>query len=80
MREQRIIVTEDSDFSDLVYAFLNPAPPAIIYMRCEPEEQLEMNMRVIEILDSPRLDRHMVVIRRTGTRYRPLPEKSNDHG
>ncbi|CAA9535262.1 MAG: hypothetical protein AVDCRST_MAG91-3323 [uncultured Sphingomonadaceae bacterium] len=80
VRDQRVIVTEDSDFSDLVYAFSEPVPPAIIYIRCEPEEQLEMNVRVIDVLDSPKLLRHMVVIRRTGIRYRPFPEKSNENG
>jgi len=71
--EARILVTQDSDFSDLVFACSAPSPPAILYIRCEPEDQPAMAGRVLEILDFARLNGHMVVIRRSSTRYRPLP-------
>jgi len=73
VQEERIIVTQDSDFSDLIYAWGMPPPPAIIYIRCEPEAQPAMAGRVIETLASGRLDRHMAVIRPSSSRYRPLP-------
>ena len=41
--EERIVVSQDSDFSELIYAFGKPAPPAVFYIRCEPEQQLDMN-------------------------------------
>jgi predicted nuclease of predicted toxin-antitoxin system len=73
VREERIVITQDSDFSDLIYAWGVPPPPAIIYIRCEPEEQPAMSARVIETLASGRLHRHMAVIRPSSSRYRPLP-------
>jgi predicted nuclease of predicted toxin-antitoxin system len=79
VREDLIVVTEDSDFSDLVYAQGAPPPPAIIYIRCEPASQPAMVERVLETLASGRLDSHMAVIRPASSRYRPLPvSPSND--
>jgi predicted nuclease of predicted toxin-antitoxin system len=79
VREERIIITEDSDFSDLIYASGMPPPPAIIYIRCEPELQPTMAGRVIDTLASGRLDRHMAVIRPSSSRYRPLPRESDSN-
>ncbi|MEA3018198.1 MAG: hypothetical protein QOI38_2920 [Sphingomonadales bacterium] len=79
VREERIIVTEDSDFSDLIYALGMPPPPAIIYIRCEPEKQPAMARRVIDTLASGRLNRHMAVIRPSSSRYRPLPPESDSN-
>lgn len=80
VQEQRILVTEDRDFSDLVYAHAAPAPPAILYLRCEPEDQPMMADRVLASLDTDKLQGHMVVIRPGSTRYRPLPGTSKDNG
>ena len=77
VREGRFIVTEDRDFSDLIYAHGVPPPPGIIYIRCEPAAQPTMAARVLETLASGRLDRHMAVIRPSSTRYRPLPKESS---
>lgn len=76
VEDERIIITEDSDFSDLIYALGMSSPLAIIYIRCEPEVQPVMAARVLDTLASGRLDRHMAVIRASSTRYRPLPGKS----
>jgi predicted nuclease of predicted toxin-antitoxin system len=77
VREDWIIVTEDSDFSDLVYAQGAPPPAAIIYIRCEPAAQPSMVGRILETLASGRLERHMAVVRPANSRYRPLPEVSS---
>jgi predicted nuclease of predicted toxin-antitoxin system len=76
--EQRIVVTQDSDFTDLVYAFGKPAPPSMLYIRCEPEQLPSMVGRVLETLDSGRFDDHMSVIRPDDTRYRPLPRENKN--
>ena len=78
--EGRIIVSQDSDFSELIYFHGKAAPPAVLYIRCEPEQQLEMNGRVLEVLETAGFDGHMVVIEPANTRYRPLPGKLNDNG
>lgn len=79
-RDKLIIVSEDSDFSDLVYAFGEPAPPAIIYVRCEPQHQRELANHILATIASGRLDNHMAVIRPGSTRYRPLPGKKSSNG
>jgi predicted nuclease of predicted toxin-antitoxin system len=35
---QRIVITQDSDFTDLVYAFGKPAPPSILYHSLRAEQ------------------------------------------
>ena len=77
--EERIIVTQDSDFSDLIYAFGEPPPPAIIYLRCEPEDEVDLAARVLEVLASDLVNAHMAVITAKATRFRPLPDKSNEN-
>ena len=78
--EKRIIITQDSDFGDLIYAFGKAAPPAVLYLRCEPEQLPAMVDRVLETLDSERFDGHMSVIRPGDTRYRPLPFREEQNG
>lgn len=76
----RIIVSQDSDFSELIYFHGKPAPPAVLYIRCEPEQQIEMNVRVLQVLETAGFDGHMVVIEPENTRYRPLPGKLDHNG
>ena len=77
--QRMIVVTEDSDFSDLVYAHSLPSPPAIIYIRCDPAEQANMAERIIEVVAAGRLMGHMAVIKRSTVRYRPLPNSGVDN-
>ena len=74
--EERVLVTQDSDFSDLIFARSAPPPPAILYLQCAPQDQPKMAGRVIETLETDRVDGHIVVIRPASTRYRPLPGMS----
>lgn len=78
--EERIIVTQDGDFTDLIYALAATPPPSIIYVRCEPADDVNIPERVVEILDSPYLNGHMAVIKPGNTRFRPFPNASNDNG
>ncbi len=79
IREDRILVTEDRDFSDLVYRDGHNPPRAILYLRYGPADQPDMADRVKLVLVNTVIDGHMVVIQRTSVRHRPLPE-SNDNG
>lgn len=76
VREERVLVTEDRDFSDLIFAHGAKAPPAIIYIRCEPTDQQEMIPRVIALLDFEPVLNNMIVLRPASTRYRPFPGKT----
>jgi predicted nuclease of predicted toxin-antitoxin system len=71
--EDRILVTADRDFSDLVFRQGASAPRSILYMRCEPEEQPLMADRILLVLENLRVEGHMVVIRHASFRLRPFP-------
>ena len=80
VREKRIIVTEDRDFSDLIYRDGASPPSAVLYLRFDPTIQPDMVERVLLVLENTTIDGYMVVIQRTSVRYRPLPGKTNDNG
>jgi predicted nuclease of predicted toxin-antitoxin system len=79
VRESRIIVTEDSDFTDLIFSFGHRAPPSLIYIRREPETQRSFVDRILEVMLSERLRDHIVVLTPAATRYRPFPTTDEDH-
>jgi len=79
-RDAAVLVTQDSDFSDLVYVDACAAPPAILYLRCDPQDQVDLIPKVLDI-HADRLIGNMVVVGRRGSvRLRPLPQASEDHG
>ena len=78
--EARTIITEDRDFSDLVFRHGEPAPPCILYLRCKPAEQPRMAERVLLVLANVTLQGHMVVIRPASFRLRPFPKREEDNG
>lgn len=80
VEEGRTIITQDSDFTDLIFAFSAAPPPALIYLRCDPMDQHEMVMRILEILESDMLNGHIAVLTPSTTRFRPFPPTGNDNG
>jgi predicted nuclease of predicted toxin-antitoxin system len=78
--EGRVMVTQDSDYTELVFALGCEAPPAMIYIRCSPAQQPQMADRVLQTITSPQLEGHIAVITPTNTRFRALPKVANDHG
>lgn len=78
--DELIIITQDSDFTDLIYAFGHVAPSVILYLRCEPEVLPYMVERVLQTLEKDRFLGHMAVIRPADIRYRLLPRKSDQNG
>jgi predicted nuclease of predicted toxin-antitoxin system len=73
VNEKRIVITEDSDFTDLIFSFEVPAPPSLIYIRREDEPQQNFLPRINEIISTARLKDHIVVLTPANTRYRPFP-------
>ncbi|WP_419808851.1 DUF5615 family PIN-like protein [Sphingomonas sp.] len=79
VRENRVLITEDRDFSDLIYRDASEAPPGVIYIRCGPADLPTMADRLILVLANTNVVGHMVVIQRTSVRHRSLPgKKAND--
>jgi len=76
----RVLVTCDSDFGELVFLEGQKPPPAIIYIRFEPEDVADIVPRLLPLLDFTMLRGHMTVIGDRRDRRTPFPTKSNDHG
>jgi predicted nuclease of predicted toxin-antitoxin system len=77
LNENRIIITEDSDFTALIFTGASQPPPGLIYIRCEPEDQLEMADRVLEVLEMPSMMGHVATLTKTNVRFRALPDQAS---
>jgi predicted nuclease of predicted toxin-antitoxin system len=78
--ENWVIISEDGDFTDLIFSFGTAPPVSLIFVRRETESQSSFANRVIEIAADERLIGNVVVLTPTLTRYRPFPktDKEND--
>jgi predicted nuclease of predicted toxin-antitoxin system len=74
--EGRILITGDRDFGSLVFQHDARPPPAIIYIRFEPDEVADVVPRLMPLLDDPELKGHLTVVGHENTRRRPFPAKS----
>jgi predicted nuclease of predicted toxin-antitoxin system len=71
--EARILITEDRDFSDLIFRRGAAAPSSVLYLRCQPDEQPLLADRILLVLQNVGMEGHMVVVRPAGFRLRPFP-------
>lgn len=74
--EDRIIITFDKDFGELIFKHLLPSPPGIIYLRFEPYYPTEAGEIILTLLKTAQINfsGRFTVIRRDGhIRQRPLP-------
>ena len=76
----RVLVTEDSDSSDLIFAHDHSPPPSLIYIRCEPFEQAEVARTIMEIPEGRSIDGHVVVVTASQVRIRPFPKGTSHNG
>ena len=76
--EQRIILTFDRDYGELIYRRRLPTPAGVAYFRFAPITPEEPAERFIELLDVDHitLDGQFTVIGRDWIRQRPLPQKT----
>jgi predicted nuclease of predicted toxin-antitoxin system len=75
----RILVTYDRDFGELVFARSRELPPAVVYIRYEPQDVSDTVARLLPLLDFNLLKGHMTVIDARRTRSTPFPAGSNDN-
>jgi predicted nuclease of predicted toxin-antitoxin system len=79
VREDRILVSYDSDFTDLIYRDGMAPPPAVLYIRFEPPDLGPLALRIVDLVRNELLLGHMVVIGPVETRTRPFPgRETND--
>jgi predicted nuclease of predicted toxin-antitoxin system len=76
--ENRILVTCDRDFGELVFGRGAEPPPAIIYVRFEPDDVSEIIPRLLAVLEPEALRDHLTVIGDKIDRRRPFPRTTND--
>jgi predicted nuclease of predicted toxin-antitoxin system len=76
---QRILVSFDADFGDLVYQRGMPAPPAIIYLRMHPIDAAIASEMVTQAL-AETVAGQFVVCTRQGRRSRALPKPAAGSG
>ena len=74
--DERVLVTCDRDFGELVFKHCAPAPPGIIYIRFEPDDVAEIVPRLLAVLDFDALNGHMTVIGDRVVRRTVFPVKS----
>lgn len=79
-RENRVLVTFDSDFSRMIFHELQPPPPGVVHMRGRSEEarlvsELFLTMFRDDLID---LDHRFIVIGSNGD-VRSLSLESNDN-
>lgn len=75
--ENRVLISEDSDFTELIFAHGFEPPPALIYIRCEPFEQDVIAQSLIEVLEDTRLLGHVAVVTAKQVRFRAFPKESD---
>ncbi len=73
-REQRIIVTFDRDYGELLYRRRLPAPPGILYLRFAPLTPEDAGEYLLRLLNNSSivLDGHFTVADRSQLRQRSL--------
>ena len=73
--EQRIILTFDRDYGELLYRLRLPPPPGLAYFRLDPLSPIEPAEILLRLLAAPNvaLEGKFTVIERPTIRQRPLP-------
>jgi predicted nuclease of predicted toxin-antitoxin system len=70
--DQRILITHDSDFTDLIFDRGAESPPAVIYIRAGDAEAI-IAERILALVREDDLIGNIFVIGARVTRRRPLP-------
>ena len=76
---ERILITYDRDFSELVFSQAAETPPAIIYLRYRARDVEDVIKRLLAVLDFEAMVDHMTVIDERRVRRTPFPSGSNDN-
>jgi predicted nuclease of predicted toxin-antitoxin system len=75
VNEQRIILTFDRDYGELIYRFRLPAPKGVIYLRFRPHSPEEPASLLLNLLQTEELqfEGRFTIVERDKIRQRPLP-------
>jgi predicted nuclease of predicted toxin-antitoxin system len=78
VREERVLVSYDSDFTDLIFRDRRPAPPAVLYIRYEATDIAVLAARIVKLVRGGSIDHCIVVIGPYETRTRPFPGREEN--
>jgi predicted nuclease of predicted toxin-antitoxin system len=73
--EERIVLTFDRDYGELIYRLGMPSPAGVVYFRyapLTPEEPAQDLLRLLN-MEGVSLEGRFTVVERTQVRQRPLP-------
>ena len=74
--QDRVLVTFDRDYGELIFAREAPVPPAVIYLRLASYRPEEPGHLLIEMLESSsQFHGYFVVVEKDVWRKRPLPQR-----
>ena len=79
VRDGRILITYDRDFSEFIFAANSDSPPAIIYIRYRPRDVINAIARLMTILEPQFLHGKLTVIDSIRVRQSPFPAGQNDN-
>jgi predicted nuclease of predicted toxin-antitoxin system len=73
--EQRVILTFDRDYGELIYRFRLPAPEGVIYLRFRPHTPEEPAAILLNLFQTDRLqiEGWFTILERDRIRQHPLP-------
>ncbi len=77
-REDRVILTFDRDYGELVYLRRLPIPSGVLYLRFDPITPQEPGERLLALITTTEitLQGQFTVLERDRVRHRPLPEST----
>ncbi|UZK65680.1 DUF5615 family PIN-like protein [Sphingomonas sp. M1-B02] len=80
-REDRVLVTFDSDFSRQIFGALSPPPLGVVYMRSRPEHARIVAESFLDLFREGLIDpmSHFITIE-TGGIVRSMPLEHQQHG
>ncbi len=71
----RVLITYDSDFTDLIFRDQIPPPPALVYIREETLELKDLALRIVTLVGNGFLLDHIHVVDESDVRHRRFPGK-----
>ena len=75
----RVLITCDRNFGALVFLKGETPPPAILYLRFEPQDVADLVPRILPLLETTDINGYMTVIGSVQDRKTPFPQVSKDH-
>ncbi len=75
--QDRILITFDTDFGELVFRYHEPAIAGVVLFRFAPNSPVEPAIMLLEIMDDPSLalGGNFTVVVRDHVRQRPMPKR-----